>query len=110
MDGCGCGRTVRKTVCSFMGPLKSTDCISPDPSVMALVSGLQQEPASGEIVGTQGNWLGSSRQTLSGQALLKKILGMSLIFADDWVGMPEAKRAALERCSDAAALLDLLVT
>src|ERR1700677_1658896 len=45
----------------------------------------------------------------NGQALLKKILAMSLILTEDWINVAMAKREELESCTDSIVLLERLV-
>ncbi|OAI41641.1 hypothetical protein AYO40_02815 [Planctomycetaceae bacterium SCGC AG-212-D15] len=90
-----------------MDPLNSPGLSSLDTQVLDLSSELQKPSA--EVVKTQTRWLENLGQPLAGQALLKKILALSLILDDAWVSLPVAKREALRRCTDPAALLDLLV-
>src|ERR1700722_2224207 len=47
---------------------------------------------------------------LSGPGLLKKILAMSLIPAEDWGDLSAETRETIERCAESLPLLELLVT
>jgi response regulator RpfG family c-di-GMP phosphodiesterase/serine/threonine protein kinase len=88
---------------------KPNNVTLPDTSVSALARELQRNAAGSEGIISQNDWQESSRQSRSGQALLKKILALSLILADDWIALPVTTREAFQRCTDSARLLDGLV-
>jgi response regulator RpfG family c-di-GMP phosphodiesterase len=89
--------------------LRPTSCTPADAGEIVQAPDSPPEAAATRLASTPAKWLANARQALSAPALLEKILTMSLILEDDWSGVPEERRDAMQCCVDSAQLLELLV-
>lgn len=92
-----------------MEPLRPTEVVASLQASKLPPAEFPPNPAPVKGGGSKSSPPRKPRTGLSGPAQLKKILAISLIHAEDWANLAVAKRAAIEGCADALAMLELLV-